>query len=107
MKPRNNKDELARAYIQDAEVFCDLANLALYQGRRVIRPEQLIEQDPIIGQKRRDGLKKWKKENGEEIYLGIEIQSVIDPSMPIRMMEYDVILYKKQWYYVNKVDTLN
>lgn len=93
---KRNKDELAKEYFCDEKVFADLANLSLYQGKQIIHPEQLKELDSVMMQKRRDVLKKWITAEGNEMFLGIEVQAVVDPSMPVRIMEYDVTLYKRQ-----------
>lgn len=93
---KENKDLLAKEYLRDQQVFADLINLSLYQGKRIVHPKELEEADPVIQNKRRDVLKRWKREKGKEVYLGIEVQSTIDPTMPVRVMEYDVLCYRDQ-----------
>lgn len=93
---KENKDLLAKEYLRDHQVFADLINLSLYQGKRIVHPKELEEADSVIQNKRRDVLKRWKREKGKEVYLGIEVQSTVDPTMPVRVMEYDVLCYRDQ-----------
>ncbi len=107
-----DKDALTKDYMQDPERFADAFNYLLYDGKQVIKPENLKPQDsaslavlygedgkvvPI--QKFRDVLKLASiMEDSDAVYLflGIENQSEIHYAMPVRNMVYDSMAYNKQ-----------
>lgn len=93
------KDVVLNEYFKQKEVFADLVNLTLYQGRKVIQAQELKEADPVYGDRRRDILKEGVMKEDEKrrvVIYGIENQSEMDPIMPVRVMEYDVREYRKQ-----------
>ncbi len=90
-----NKNILAKSYIGRNDVFVDLVNLSLFDGERFLSSCDIQELDPIFQNNQRDILKKCRLKSGEVILVGIEIQSFIDPTMPVRIMEYDALTYKK------------
>ncbi len=93
------KDSVINEYVKQNEVFADVVNVALYQGKHVVKAEDLMESDPIYPNYRRDILKECVIKEDEQIsyvILGIENQSEMDPTMPIRVMEYDAAEYRKQ-----------
>ncbi|MBR5758984.1 MAG: hypothetical protein IKX88_10370, partial [Thermoguttaceae bacterium] len=107
-----DKDAITKDYMQDPIIFADAFNYLLYDGKQVIKPEDLKPQDstalaipygedgknaPI--QKFRDVLKLATiMEGSDAVYLllGIENQSEIHYAMPIRNMVYDSLAYDKQ-----------
>ena len=107
-----DKDAITKDYMQDPERFADAFNYLLYDGKQVIKPEDLKPQDsaslallygedgkvvPI--QKFRDVLKLASiMEGSDAVYLllGIENQSEIHYAMPVRNMVYDALAYNKQ-----------
>ncbi len=107
-----DKDTVTKEYMQDSATFADAFNFLLYDGRQVIRPEQLRPLDttaialpygsgeqPEPIQKFRDVLKMvTAMEDGKMAYLvlGIENQSQIHYAMPVRNMLYDAIQYMSQ-----------
>lgn len=107
------KDAVAKEYMRDPEVFADAFNHYLYQGRKVIKPENLQELDvastttfygddgkAIPIQRIRDVLKKATvMTDGRVAYLlvlGIENQILQHFAMPVRVMAYDVAEYIRQ-----------
>ena len=108
----SDKDAVTKKYMQDNKIFADAFNFYLYGGEQVIIPENLIPLDtaviaelfkgndpPVMIQKYRDILKALTaKTDGKMIYLilGMENQSVINPVMPVKTMEYDVLQYSGQ-----------
>lgn len=106
------KDVSAKEFMSDNERFADLMNFYLYQGEKVIRPEELMEQDTtealtIFGisdknmyvQKWRDILKRViiKAAKGcIYVIAGIENQSEINYAMTVKNMLYDAINYGNQ-----------
>ncbi|MDO4982474.1 MAG: Rpn family recombination-promoting nuclease/putative transposase [Eubacteriales bacterium] len=105
-------DVLTKQYMQDAAVFADAFNLLLYDGKQIIRPEQLhaidtAEMASLYGDSKesaqiqvyRDVLKYvTAMEDGKLAYLilGIENQSKIHYAMPVRNMLYDALQYNSQ-----------
>ena len=98
--------------MQDREIFADAFNFYLYQGRQVIKPEQLRPLDttsivlpygednkPIPVQKYRDVMKMvtaMEDDKAAYLLLGIENQSDVHYAMPVRNMLYDAIQYVAQ-----------
>ncbi|MDD3218409.1 MAG: Rpn family recombination-promoting nuclease/putative transposase [Lachnospiraceae bacterium] len=106
-------DTLSKEYVSRADVFADAMNYYLYQGKQVIKPDDLSEQDIteiaipynddtdviIPVQKLRDILKLCTIktiENTTYVLLGIENQANIHYALPIRTMLYDVLNYADQ-----------
>ena len=106
------KDIITKEYIDDPEVFADVFNYLLHGGKKIIDPGNLRPLDTtlvatpygtdgaVLPVKRiRDSLKcLTAMEDGNAAYLllGIENQSEIHYSMPIRDMLYDALQYAKQ-----------
>ncbi len=106
------KDTKSKEYLSDNSRFADACNFVLYEGQKVIRAEDLTEQDStevlsILGmnekeiqqQKWRDLLKRAViKTSNNTIYvlLGIENQSDIHYAMPVKNMIYDALNYGSQ-----------
>ena len=108
----SDKDTVTKDYMQDREIFADAFNFYLYQGRQVIKPEQLRPLDatsivlpygeegkPVPLQRYRDVLKSvtaMEDDKAAYLLLGIENQSEIHYAMPVRNMLYDAIQYVAQ-----------
>ena len=107
-----DKDAITKDYMQDPEIFADAFNYLLYDGKQVIKPEDLKPRDSaslallygedgkvLPTQKFRDVLKLASiMEGSDAVYLllGIENQSEIHYAMPIRNMVYDALAYNIQ-----------
>lgn len=107
-----DKDTVTKEYMQDSAAFADAFNFLLYDGRQVIRPEQLKpidttavalpygeDRQPVPIQKYRDVLKMvtaMEDENAAYLLLGIENQSQVHYAMPARNMLYDALQYVAQ-----------
>ncbi len=105
-------DTKSKHYLQQKDVFADAFNYYIYDGRPVIRPEDLMEQDiselsvhyrgdetETVVQKYRDVLKlAVLMEDGETAYLmlGLEVQDQVHYAMPVRNMLYDALRYSRQ-----------
>lgn len=105
-------DTLAKKYISDNKIFADAFNFYLYNGRQVIKPEQLHPMDttaiavPFEGngkghtvQKYRDVIKymtAMKDSRMAYLVLGIENQAKIHYAMPPRNLLYDAMEYTRQ-----------
>ncbi len=107
----SDKDTVSHDYMSDNQHFADVWNYYLHDGRQVIRPEDLVDKDPveaavvkkfkkIVTTKRlRDILKGVTiKSDGRRIYaiLGIENQSDVHYAMPVRNNLYDALNYASQ-----------
>ena len=102
------KDDLCKNYLKKKEIFADAFNFYLYDGKQVIKPDDLTELDTnevaklknnVSFQKNRDVFKQVTiMQNDEKCYmlLGIESQSYIDYGMVVRCMLYDAISYYNQ-----------
>ena len=105
-------DTVLKNYWRNNEQFADLFNAVLFEGKQVIRPEELqdldTEESSVLEHKEytesiqasRDNIKISKKstEHGVElVMLGIEGQEHIHYAMPMRVMGYDYGIYKKQY----------
>ena len=106
-------DNETREYVKRPEVFADLFNHLIYDGKSVIKPEELTELDTTASfipfdkngkafpvQKYRDVLKQAViMEDGNAAYtliFGIENQTDIHYAMPVRNMGYDAYNYASQ-----------
>ncbi len=105
-------DTVLKNYWRNNEQFADLFNAVLFEGRPVIRPEELedvdTEESTILEHGKyaesieasRDNIKiqKRSRTHGVEfVMLGLESQEHIHYAMPMRVMGYDYSTYKKQY----------
>ena len=106
------KDSVTKEYLSDNDRFADLCNFYLFDGKQVIHPEDLREQDPAellsvyetdgkqkVEQKWRDLLKQAVMKRTDVcsyVIIGIENQSEIHYAMPVRTMIYDGMNYGEQ-----------
>ena len=93
-------------------MFADIFNAVLFNGNKVIKPEELEDMDTeeslVLEHKEyiqsivvaRDNVKIRKKSttyDAEFVILGLEGQECIHYAMPLRVMGYDYSTYKKQY----------
>ena len=86
------------------DVFSDIVNVLLFQGKRVVHPGQLgnsreravYKADGAPHEEERDISKYWKKKRICIAVYGFENQSQIDKMMPLRIMGYDGASYREQ-----------
>ena len=111
------QDLLAKKYMSDNEKFADVFNYYLYNGKQVIKPENLHEESiseialPYIDKKKNTFIEKYRdiikrcvvKSDNHYTYflLGIENQSEVHYAMPVRNMLYDSLNYSGQ---VNRIE---
>lgn len=98
------KDLAQNDYFNDKIRFADACNGILFQGKDVIKPEELQETDADIvyredeGKLRKvipDKVRKWKG-----IYIAVltvENQSKVDYKMVFRVMKSEAVYYDRQW----------
>ena len=108
----SSKDTKAKEFLANNERFADIFNYYLFNGERVIKPENLQERDTtevvsLYGIDRKEVHKqRWRdllksaivKETDKMIFvlLGAENQSDIHYAMPVKNMIYDGMNYGSQ-----------
>lgn len=92
------------------DVFADIVNVLLFNGRQVISPKNLSDStvrsiykaEGQIFEQERDVAKSWKNEVDINIALiGFENQTRIESNMPIRVISYDGANYR---YQIRRID---
>ena len=92
------------------DVFSDIVNVLLFQGKCLLKEEELentkdISQYKVDGklhEQERDLTKRWNKEGIIISLLGMENQTCEDTDMPMRIISYDGASYKTQCLSDNK-----
>ena len=112
-----NKEILTKEYMQLKDVFADVFNFFLFDGKEVIQPQQLREKNTDIFDIRR--LPSAKKQPVQQfrdllcllsmtddthsyLLLGIENQTQVQYALPIRGMLYDALQYRDQIKLITK-----
>lgn len=116
------KDDVTKDYMSDNERFADVFNYLIYDGKQVIKKDDLTEKDPteltilnngndiFSKQKMRDVLKQCiVKKSGDITYvlMGIENQSDIHYAMVIKNLLYDTLNYASQADMISAVHKKN
>ena len=104
-----SKDVIFKNFWQSNEHFADLFNAVLFNGRQLIKPDELTEMDTDVSAtissknynesitRSRDVVKKMY--DGVEFnILGLEIQDKTHYAMPLRTMTYDALGYVGRSY---------
>ena len=89
------------------DVFSDIVNGTLFDGKEVIKPEALVDamaksqykaDDNVIHEQERDVAKYWTDKNCyiRLALLGVENQLAIDMDMPLRVISYDGSSYRDE-----------
>lgn len=99
------KDISEKILVDYNDVFADIVNVCVYDGKEVVIPDDLEStsvhaqykaEDNKLHEEERDVAKYWKKENVAIAMYGIENQVKIDKNMPFRMIGYDGASYRGQ-----------
>ena len=106
------KDSKAKEYLSDNTRFSEICNYVLFDGEKVIKPEDLkecdttevlsvfgIDKKQIVKQKWRDLLKSVSVKHTGQMYvilIGAEAQADIHYAMPVKTMIYDALNYGEQ-----------
>ena len=105
-------DTVLKNYWSDNEQFADIFNAVLFNGKQMIRPEELENEDTEASyvlehreyaesiRASRDNIKVSRKSTAfgvELVMLGLESQEHIHYAMPMRVMGYDYGIYRKQY----------
>ena len=86
------------------DVFSDIVNVLLFNGKEVLSAQELEDQSPNSFYKadgklrglERDVAKRWKMGNIRLACVGLENQTSADSDMPLRVMGYDGAEYRSQ-----------
>ena len=86
------------------DVFADIVNGLLFEGKDIILPDDLEDHgthshyktDGRLREQARDVAKKWKKGEIKLSLIGMENQTGIDTDMPFRVIGYDGAEYRSQ-----------
>ena len=107
IKERNASDSTCKRLLRDEGCFADLCNYAFFQGRQVIKPEELVSRendlstlignvdDPTEIKRYRDVVRKAGF-HGNYVIIGVEHQSTFDKNMIFRILNYDATTYINQ-----------
>ena len=100
----NGKDITQKMLERYNDVFADIVNVLLFNGKRIVDEDALTDApvdsalkiDGEIHSQDRDVAKYWKNSQINIALFGLENQTVPDKLMPMRVIGYDGAEYKKQ-----------
>ncbi len=87
------------------DVFSDIVNVLLFDGRELVKEDELSDAAPLsqykadggkLHEQERDVSKFWKKGRIRLCLYGLENQTDIDIDMPLRVISYDGAGYRAQ-----------
>ena len=98
------KDILEKTLEAYNDVFADIVNGFLFEGRPVIREEDLTDAQPFsmykadgkVHDQDRDVAKYWRCVRVRIALLGLENQTDVDPDIPFRVIGYDGAAYRAE-----------
>ena len=101
------KDMTEKALEAFNDVFADIVNNLLFQGRKRILEEDLEQGwehsvyrgEKSLREQERDTSKYWKKHNIRIAYIGLENETDAEDDMPLRVIGYDGAAYRDQIAY--------
>lgn len=102
------EDVYENDYLEDPEIFADLVNGVLYEGKQIVKAKDLSEQDGELRSISKGNVKKLIRDkvrlwNGMVLaVLSVENQTKIDYGMVIRAMLAESMAYDRQRKKVNE-----
>lgn len=98
------KDATEKTLESYADVFADIVNVLLFDGKRIIDPEELrdalprsiYKADGKLHEQERDTAKFWLSGQIRIAFLGLENQTEIEEDMALRVISYDGAAYRDQ-----------
>ena len=100
------KDKVEKVFVGCRDVFAELINGLIYEGKRIVREENLLpgatesfyrgEGEEIRNQFRDCSMYEMAENRGHTLY-NLENQSMTDERMPLRCAGYDGAAYRKQY----------
>lgn len=112
------RNAITLEYLDDGERIADFINVVYFQGEEIVHSNDVQEMDSVVQRIRtiwgkvstwsytRDFLRKIIFET-ECLLIGIEHQTDINLTMPVRVMGYDVGVYEKQIRHLKKFHRRN
>ena len=103
------KDILEKTLESYNDVFADIANALLFEGKPVVKEDELESPsthswyktaDSRLRQQERDAAKFWKRCDIRIALIGIENESVPEADLPLRIFGYDGAEYRNQLFKV-------
>ncbi len=93
-----------KSYLGDARRYADLWNGGVFQGRQMVKAEELEEINPVLSkadeeitlEKTRDLVMKQSLGGQRFAVLAVENQKAIDYGMPVRIMLQEALEYHRQ-----------
>ena len=112
-KQQSKQDKILRGFFKVKTHFADIINAMLFEGKDVIHADELllcdsdetiyfVYENRINVMERRRDILMHATVNGIPVYIGLEIQSTINYSMPYRLLLYDTITYHLQYKLIDK-----
>lgn len=98
------QDLLLKSYLEDSRRYADLWNGSLFQGRQLVKAEELEEINPVLYksdggvllERTRDLVMKQNRTGQRFAVLAVENQKPIDYGMPTRVMLEEAMAYNRQ-----------
>lgn len=110
---KSSPDAVEKILEEHPDVFADIINGLIYNGKDIVKPENLVDgptaamykaAEGNINQKDRDVSKSDVKKGIEYAIYGAENQTSINRIMPVRIMGYDYASYDRS---INKLKAQN
>lgn len=110
---QSKQDKILRGFFKVKAHFADIINAMLFEGKDVIHADELllcdsdetiyfVYENRINVMERRRDILMHATVNGIPVYIGLEIQSTINYSMPYRLLLYDTMTYHLQYKLIDK-----
>ena len=98
------KDIAEKKLLDYADVFADIVNVTLFDGRRIMEEQELADAlprsvyklDGKVHEQERDVAKFWKRNQIRISLIGLENQSEAEADMPLRIIGYDGAAYRSE-----------
>ena len=110
---QSKQDKILRGFFKVKTHFVDIINAMLFEGKDVIHADELllcdsdetiyfVYENRINVMERRRDILMHATVNGIPVYIGLEIQSTINYSMPYRLLLYDTMTYHLQYKLIDR-----
>ena len=110
---QSKQDKILRGFFKVKTHFADIINAMLFEGKDVIHADELllcdsdetiyfVYENRINVMERRRDILMHATVNGIPVYIGLEIQSTINYSMPYRLLLYDTMTYHLQYKLIDR-----
>ena len=101
------KDIAEKTLVAFNDVFSDIVNVLLFNGKKVINENELkdatvqsvYKEDKKLREQIRDTAKYWENNNIHIALMGIENQTEQEDDLPLRIIGYDGASYRNQLFY--------